>query len=171
MLAYNISSSTLDTVTGKIYKIEYIKSIYRTKIQKFKRNDYVMVPNSYYDFFKYFKSFDQLKERFFSVYKNIDIYTIIKSDTVGNIIEFTVSDILEDNDFSIIRSNPIIISGVILTGIETSDPEESSIKSIIGVSQKVADSIEYLYPFQLSMPLSGYNLLYNLSSSKDEVKL
>lgn len=164
-------SDTLNMIIGKVYKLEYIKSIYRTKIQKFQRNDYVMMPNSDCDFFKFFNSYKDLEEKFFSIYKNIDIYKIDRADSIGNIIELTISDISKDINFSILNSNKIIISGVILTGIETSDPNEPSTRSIIGLSPKIEESDNYLATFQLSTTLGGYNLLYNLSSSNDEVKL
>lgn len=166
-------SNNLNNIIGKICKLEYIKSIYSTKIQKFERNDYIMMPNSPHDFFRYFNSYEQLNEKFFSVYKNVDIYEIDRGTILnGNIIEFTISDISKEKDFSIIKSNNIIISGVILTGIETSDPEESSIKSIIGVTPKIIENNDILQELcQLNMTLCGYNKLYDLFSSKDEIKL
>jgi len=166
-------SDSLNNMLGKICKLEYIKSIYNTKIEKFERNDYIMIPNSSYDFFRYFNSYEQLNEKFFSVYKNIDIYEIDKGTILnGNIIEFTISDISKEKDFSIIKSNHIIISGVILTGIETSDSEEPSTKSIIGVTPKIIEDNDILQEScQLNMTLGGYNKLYDLLSSNDEVKL
>ena len=166
-------SDNLNNILGKICKLEYIKSIYNTKIQRFERNDYIMIPNSQYDFFRYFNSYEQLDEKFFSVYKNVDIYTINRSNVVnGNIVEFTISDISRDKAFSAIKSNHIIISGIILTGIETSDPDEPYTKSIIGVTPKIIEDNDTLQKLcQLNMTLGGYNKLYDLFSSKDEVKL
>lgn len=165
-------SDNLNNILGKIYKLEYIKSIYRTKIQRFQRNDYIMMLNFDYDFFRFFNSYKDLEEKFFSIYKNIDIYKIDKADSIGNIIELTISDISKEKDFSIIKSNHIIISGVILTGIETSDPEELSTKSIIGVTPKIIEDNDILQEScQLNMTLGGYNKLYDLLSSNDEVKL